>query len=448
MVSGGIVEKTFYFHNFRIDTIGPYQTVNFGNTSLSGLRGEPMLPYHEIFLMLPPGESAESIDIIEENETEIPGSFLLYPKQDVQPISSEEPGEFIRNEQAYQTNGIYPTQSTGHLLTQYLNGYAFALSTFTPVKYNPVKGKLSYYAKVTVRIKTLSASQSYAALKNLPVSEKIRSRVKAVAQNPEMMKQYPEQKSTSTNYQYLIISPTSFKNEFQPLINMYNGKGITSRIVTIDSITTYGTGWDLKEKIRNFIISEYQTYNIEYVLLAGNPPLVPCRGFYCQVISNELYTDSIIPSDLYYSGIDGSYDANLNHLYGEIADSVDLLPDIAVGRFTVNDTAELHRMIRKSVSYQTNPVLGELNRPLLAGEYLYGTPLTFGGDYMDLLVNDHNDNGYFTHGIPSASNDIDKLYDSLTPPPVALWQWTSSLLLTKLNQGEIVHSSFRPFGYQ
>jgi len=434
-LSARIVEKTYYFHNFKTETIGTYQTVNFDNTSLSGLPGEPMLPYHEIVMMLPPGESAESITIINENETEIPGSFMLYPKQHVQPISSEEKGEFIRNERVYQANGIYPAQPTGHLMTQYLNGYAFALCTVTPLKYNPKKGKLSYYGKVTVRITTQTSSASLMALDNLPVFEKIRCRVEAFAQNPGMMQQYPERRSPSTNYQYLIISPTGFKNEFQPLINMYNGKGISSRIITIDSITTYGTGWDLKEKIRNFIISEYQAYNIEYVLLAGNPALVPCRGFYCYVQSGSTpYSDSNIPADLYYSGVDGSYDANGNHIYGEIADMVDLLPDISVGRFTVYDTAELHRMIQKSVSYQTNPVLGELKKPFLVGEYLYNDPMTFGSDYMDLLIDDHNDNGYFTHGIPSASNQITTLYDSLTTGG-GIWSWSSAMLLGKLNQG-------------
>ena len=437
ILSAGSVEKTFYFGKFRIDSIGSYQTVSFGNTSLSGLPGEPVLPYHEIVLMLPPGESAESITIINENETEIPGSFMLYPKQPVRPISGEEPGEFIRNEKVYQTNAIYPARSTGQLLTQYLNGYAFALSSFTPVRYNPVKGKISYFRKVTVKITTKTSSASLMALDNLSVSGKIRSRVGAFAQNPAMMQQYQEQRSPLTNYQYLIISPTGFKNEFQPLINMYNGKGITSRIVTIDSITAYGTGWDLKEKIRNFIISEYQAYNIEYVLLAGNPPLVPCRGFYCYVQSGITpYSDSDIPADLYYSGIDGSYDGNGNHIYGETDDMVDLLPDISVGRFTVNDTAELHRMIQKSVSYQTNPVLGELTKPFLVGEYLYNDPWTFGSDYMNLLIDDHNDNGYFTHGIPHVSNSIEKLYDTLISPPGNIWSWTSALLQAKLNQGK------------
>ncbi|MEI7727640.1 MAG: C25 family cysteine peptidase [Bacteroidota bacterium] len=436
LLQAGIVEKTFYFDSYKIESRGVYQTVNFGNTILAGVTGDPMLPWHEITLMLPPGEAAETIEVIEENEKTIPGSFLIYPKQEVRPLSTEKPFAFVKNEKVYRQTFDYPVRRTGHLMTQYLNGYAFALCTFTPVKYNPASGTLTFFRKVTVRITTHADAASMAALINLPGTGNTPDRVKTFAMNAEMMQMYPQRKAPATNYQYLIISPVAFKNEFQPLISMYSSKGIIVKVVTTDSISLIGTGWDLKEKIRNFIISQYQTCGITYVLLAGNPALVPSRGFYCYVISGSGYADSNIPADLYFSGLDGTYDANGNHLYGEVADNPDLLPEISVGRFTVNDTAELHRMIRKTVSYQTKPVLGEFSRPLLAGEFLYNPPLTFGGNYLNLLVNNHSDNGYYTHGIPSATNVIEKLYDTLvTLSPFSYWSWTSTLLLASFNRG-------------
>ena len=91
--------------------------------------------------MLPPEESAESIEIIRENEIILPESYLLYPKQDVIPLSKKPSGVFLKNEAVYRMNGNYPSSPSGHLLTQYLNGFAFALSTFTPVNYNPATGK-------------------------------------------------------------------------------------------------------------------------------------------------------------------------------------------------------------------------------------------------------------------------------------------------------------------
>ena len=73
----GNIEKTYFFDNYKITSTGLYQTLTFNNTQLAGLAGEPVLPYHEIVLLLPPGEIAESLEVIGENETIIPGSFEI-----------------------------------------------------------------------------------------------------------------------------------------------------------------------------------------------------------------------------------------------------------------------------------------------------------------------------------------------------------------------------------
>jgi hypothetical protein len=428
ILQAGTVEKTFYFNKYSIETRGTYKTINFESTVLAGAPGEPLLPWHSVVLMLPPGEAAVSMEIIREEEVQVPGKLLLYPAQFVQPLSKTDSGIFFINDQAYQKDGSCPATAAGKLMTQYLGGFALAVSTVSPVEYHPATQRLSYFKKVTVRIQTRKSTRSEEALTRMTCSSEMTGLVRRFAQNPEIIDRYQVAKSPAEHYAYLIVSPVAFKNEFQPLISMYADKGMSVRVVTIDSILAVSTGFDTPEKIRNFIIGQRVTHQVEYVLLAGNPPYVPCRYLHDTVFSDHAYVDSI-PADLYYSGLDGNYDANANHKYGEPKDSSDLLPDISVARFTVNDTAELHKMIRKTVSYQTNPVLGEFSRPLLAGEFLYNYPVTYGGDYMDLLVNDHSDNGYFTHGIPSATNEVEKLYD--TPS----WSWSSSVLLASLNRG-------------
>ena len=66
----------------------------------------------------------------------------------------------------------------------------------------------------------------------------------------------------------------------------------------------------------------------------GDVDVVPARGFYCYAVSGEGYEDYNIPADLYYSALDGNFDANNNNIFGEaLHDSCDLLPEIAVGRF-------------------------------------------------------------------------------------------------------------------
>ena len=428
ILQAGTVEKTYYFGNYTTASAGQYRTLNFGNTILSGIPREPQMPWHAVVLMLPPGEAAVSFEIIREEEVLLPGKILLRPAGYVRPLSAADTGTISVNNTVYKTDGAYPSRAYGQLLTQYLNGFAYALTTFTPVVYHPANQRLSFFRKVTVRIRTQKNCRSEEALAMLTNSAKTIALARNFAQNPEMADRYQAGKSPAASYQYLVVAPAAFKNEFQPLIRMYGNKGLSVRVAPVDSILEISTGFDAPEKIRNFIIGQRVNSQIEYVLLAGNPPYVPCRYLRDTVFSDRVYFDSI-PSDLYYSGLDGSFDANGNHKYGEPNDEADLLPDIAVARFTVNDTAELHKMIHKTIFYQTNPVLGEICRPMLAGEYLYNYPITYGGDYMDLLMNDHGDNGYFTHGIPSATNEIEKLYD--TPG----WSWNPTDLLASINKG-------------
>jgi hypothetical protein len=434
----GNVEKTFHISNPVIKTTGQYQTVTLDKAVLSGIPGEPTLPYMAVSLILPPGESAESIEVIRENEVILPGSYLLFPKQDVIPLSTKSTGTLLRNEAVYGLNGNYPASPTGHLMSQYLNGFAFALSTFTPVNYNPATGKVSYFKDVTIRIKTRQNQNSVNALKSLNTSKDILNRILGFAQNPDMINQYPAAPKSPAGYQILIITPFSFEDGFTDLVNYYASVGLTSQFESVEDINSGVSGYDLPEKIRNFIRQEYQNNGIEYVILGGTESLVPSRDFYDIVyygtggVEEESYD---IPTDLYYCALDGSDDANGNHIYGEVADSTDLLPEVAIGRLPFTTLSDQASMIHKSVSYQANPVEGEDTRPLFAGEYLWADPLTFGGDYMNLLIDNHNDNGYFSFGVPSGINDITRLYDTLNADSVTYWQWSTDSLIALINQG-------------
>ncbi len=121
-LSAGNVQKSYTFGNPTVKTYGNFQTVALDNTLLSGKPGEPTLPWREVALMLPPGESAVSISVSGEDLTLIPGTFTLHPQQNVQPVSFGPDGNFIMNNAVYQINAPYPQKRFSHLTTQYLNG--------------------------------------------------------------------------------------------------------------------------------------------------------------------------------------------------------------------------------------------------------------------------------------------------------------------------------------
>jgi len=424
----GNVEKVFTFSQVTVGHSGQYQTITLEHTLLAGLFGEPVLPYHQVAMMLPPGEKAVSIDILGESLTLIPGTFELYPQQLMQPISKNSDGKFIKKEAVYRSAADYPLVATGNLISSYLNGYSFALSTFTPVIYNPAKKTVSYYQKVTVRIGTQPDVNATLALKNATSSENALKRVRIFAQNPEMMDRYPVKGNLKSAYQILIVTPAQFQAGFQDLVDYYNSKGLTTQIATTESIASLA-GQDLQEKIRNYIIGEYQANGIEQVVLGGDVEFVPYRGFYCYVISGSGYEDSNIPADLYFSALDGNWNTNGDYKWGEPGED-DLLPELSVGRMSFSNAGELANMVHKSVSYQGNPVAEEMKKPYLVSEFLYDPPMTWGSDYLELLVDDHNDNGYSTHGIPSAQNDITRLYDGPS------YNWGAGELLAGFNAGK------------
>ncbi len=435
-LTAGNVDKVFTFSDVTVTQNGQFQSVTLNNTMLAGLTGEPMLPYHQVAMMLPPGEKAVIMTITGEELTPLPGSFDLFPQQAMQPISKGSDGKFYKKEEVYRSAAPYPSDPAGHLINAYLNGYAFALSTFTPVIYNPAGKMVSYYKKVTVHITTQPDHEASLAMKNLTSSANALKRVRLFAQNPEMMSSYPVKSALKTSCKILIITPAQFVAGFQDLVNYYTSKGLTTNITTTESIGSTMSGQDLQEKMRNYIIGEYQVNGIEQVILGGDVEFVPYRGFYCQALSGgSIYEDYDIPADLYYSALDGNWNTNGNNKWGEPGED-DLLPELSVGRMSFGSLQEEANMVHKSVSYQGNPVQEPMKNPMLVSEFLYDSPMTWGSDYLELLVNDHSDNGYFTHGIPSALNNFTRLYDTLISPPSNVYSWSIGQLLAQINSGK------------
>jgi len=429
---GSTIRKTYYFSTPKISYTGDYQIFTFQQTLLTGVKGEPTLPYYAISLLIPPGEIATDIKFIGEDKVTIDGNFQLFPYQSSKPLSDITKSEFQINQKVYEMESNYPRKSTGGLSTGYLGGYSIAMSTFTPIKYIPAKGEISYFKKVTIVIETATDNEATAALKNLNSSKNIKSRLLNFTQNPEDIALYNiPPKRSENNYSLLIITPNQFIGGFDELRNIYLSRGINSEVITSEYISTNIAGQDLQEKIRNLIIQEYQESGIDYVILGGDVEHIPYRGFYCYVQSGSGYSSSNIPADLYYSALDGTWNDDGDNNWGE-PDEDDLLPEVAVARYPFNNASELEKIIHKTIYYQNSPVLGEFTNPLLAGEHLYTDPETWGRDYLDLLIGERSDNGYTTTGIPE-SYPIDSLYEHDNP-------WSGNDLINKINQGtQFVH---------
>lgn len=428
VLTAGNVTKVYRFSSPSVVKSGNYHKIVFNDTRQAGRAGNPSLPYRAATLLLPQGECVKSVQVQGKNLQRIEGCFRLIPVQYASPYSAATLPAFVKNEAIYTSNQLFPAQMYGNVQTGLLNGYSFGTLLITPLVYEPLSGRLSYYSEITVSIETQPDPQAQ-WLGNLPrAGKQAMLRVAQLAQNDDMLAAY-RQKSPANAYQLLIITPDSLKNEYNELRDYYANWGILSETASTETIYAGTAGIDKAEKIRNYIKNEYQNSSIEYVILGGDTALVPSRGLHCLAHSSNDYEDFHIPSDLYYGALDGDFNNDGDTIWGETEDNTDLLPEIAVGRFPIDNAKQLRNMLSKSLSYQQNPVMGDMNKPLLVGEWLYDPPMTFGADYLRLLINGSTDSGYTTTGIPSAQNDIDSLFDN------AGYYWDSPTLTDRINQG-------------
>ena len=172
----GVVEKTYYFSSAEISnakTAEGYDIVSLNGAMNTAPAGEPALPYNAVSLLLPPGEKAESLELVLSGRKVLDGKFNIYPQQHSRPYSEGPSDDFVQKSDIYNSDSVYPALKHTHLSTHYLYGHSFALSTFTPVEYVPAAGEVALYEKVTVKINTVPDTKSSETLKNLKLSDEI-----------------------------------------------------------------------------------------------------------------------------------------------------------------------------------------------------------------------------------------------------------------------------------
>ena len=254
-------------------------------------------------------------------------------------------------------------------------------------------------------------------------------------------------------YSLLILTPTVFRNELQPLVAHKNAHGMNTKLVTLSEVyhQMYWEGRDEAEKLKYFIKAAVEIWGVEYVLLVGGRSSQFLPSWYCPVRYVNMVDDWDVGylSDLYFADIYdrnggfSSWDSDGDGVYGEwyMGENaqdvdIDLAPDVAVGRLPCRNPREVRIIVQKIINYETTtfgqpwfsrmlvvagdtyPVSGNPNWTGYEGEYygdraienmtgftptrLYTSDETF-TDKKDVIREFHNGYGfvYFVgHGSP------------------------------------------------
>jgi hypothetical protein len=137
-----------------------------------------------------------------------------------------------------------------------------------------------------------------------------------------------------TGAPYLIVASDSMATALEPLIEWKELKGIPTHLASLESIGS------TPADIRAYVQNAYDTWDVppEFLLLVGDTEALPAA-----------YPDTFA-TDNYYVAVDGD----------------DILPDILVGRFSVDLISQCENMVAKSVFYERTPYVDDPEWPASA----------------------------------------------------------------------------------
>ena len=410
------------FDKPTITKVGKYDVIQVNETyGWAGNVGAPITPSKSVNILLPFATvEIRNIDV-RGTETEFSGSYRIIPQQPETHLANQslvlEDG-WIEDEKIYSSDKEYPISLyASDLRIQQFRGFKILCMLLHPIRYFPKTGEITYFTNMSISINVTTIKGHIDSLyRGLPQDF---DEIENWIMNPLEIKTYPVIKDTpTTTYDYVIITDSSFTSTFQSLVDWKNSIGITTTIETVQNIESSYSGVDTQEKIRNYIIDKYSSWGIEYVLLGGDDDIIPHRGCYGYVNTGSgPIEDNDIPTDLYFGGLDGSWNNDGDSYWGEDGEE-DLYAEVYVGRAPVSTSTEASYFVDKVKSYeQQSSGTGYLKSTLFVGEQLDDYP-TWGGDYKDEIE------AYFP-----VDYTITKLYERDAT-------FSSSAVTNSLNSGE------------
>ncbi len=419
-------------HSYRLNSPELTQTDNGILLKLEGAQsfgdpGAPDLPWMGYKILLPIGTEADEVSVKRSGEIRYDLDDIIQPVQPQYPLSHKVLEPLIEpNLELYYSGSPYPAKAAKGLRTEFLNGHPIAFGAYSPFEYDAQSNTLLFYSDIEIEISYNSGPRALAAMDLLKKDAFITKNLNQSVDNAGDIPVYTSVRDDG--YEYLMIIDGAKLAQWQPLADYYASRGISVMLQAVDQITANMEGQDDQEKIRNYIIAAYGENPLRYVLLGGDTDVIPHRGFYVSMGSGG-ETDEDIPADMYYSCLDGNWNADGDNNWGEPQEA-DLTPELALGRIAYNSDAEIANQINKISMYQMAPVEDQVKSTIFVGEWLWDGP-TWGGDYMDEMIDGSSSHGYTTVGIPSTW-DIDTLYDRSFGYADA---WGSADILPMLSQG-------------
>ena len=242
-------------------------------------------------------------------------------------------------------SAVFPKNVADVQVTGYKGGFRVSGLLVHPVRYSPAQQQLSFVSQAVLKVRytehAVPEIRQFAKQNALMGSD-----LSSMVSNPGDISRFAP--GTRRNgafspflpagyYEHVIVSPAVYADSFNRLRDWRTLQGLPSTIMTIENICGLYTGRDTAEKIRNFIKDADTAWGACFVFLPRRDcPAAEYRPAYVSYSGTD-----ILPCDLYFSDLDGSWDGNHNNTFGECpGDSITGYSDMYIGFIPIDDAGQ------------------------------------------------------------------------------------------------------------
>jgi hypothetical protein len=370
--------------------------------------GEPALTFRVVRVLLPQGREVDSFDAVRVAGLSAVVSESFRP---ILAAAPRDPREFDESQQAPAgtvvpdglveppDGGPFPTRVARYLGTGYLHGHAIASFAVFPFQVDGERLVLHERIELTVTTRASSGATELARPQRMSSARarEIHNQIDELVANPPLafgldaavaapsrgrFDPAPAPSLEGSVVEYLIVTVDSLAASYQRLADWKTAKGVPTVIRTLEWIHANNRrGVDIQETLRFFIKDAYEKWGVKWVLLGGDTQDIPTR--YCY--NTYYYGGRYIPVDLYYAGLDGSWNADHDDVWGEsyssgTPDNADLYAEVIVGRLPTSSTTDVDILVDKIINYTTPVDPSYTDKMMWLAEVLFPYPWNPGQD--------------------------------------------------------------------
>lgn len=171
--------------------------------------------------------------------------------------------------------------------------------------------------------------------------------------NPEAMHTWYST-NPNRNYDVLVIGTPALYGAMESWVSFRLTQGLVINFTDIATALAQGIGSSDAEKLRSYLISQYQANNFNYLLLLGDYNTVPVA-----YLTPEPDGWDSVPSDFFYSDLSSNWDSDNDGYLGEYSTGfmnqdyeVDFTPEVYVGRISTNNASQVSAIASRIISYE------------------------------------------------------------------------------------------------